>query len=65
MEQGTVTFAGMNELHEGMSTLNARHYSNYPPVNQVLFALASILGGGSVMGSMIAMRLTVIAADLG
>ncbi len=65
MEQGMVTFASMNELHEGMSALNARHYSNYPPVNQVLFALASILGGGSVMGSMIAMRLTVIAADLG
>ncbi len=65
MEQGTVSFTSMNELHEGMSSLNARHYSNYPPVNQVLFALASILGGGSVMGSMIAMRLTVIAADLG
>jgi len=65
MGQGMVSFTSMNELHEGMSALNARHYSNYPPVNQVLFALASILGGGSVMGSMIAMRLTVIAADLG
>jgi len=65
MEQGTVSFANMNELREGMTDLNARHYSNYPPVNQILFALASILGGGSVMGSMIAMRLTVILADLG
>ena len=65
MEQGTVSFAGMNELREGMTDLNARHYSNYPPVNQILFALASILGGGSVMGSMIAMRLMVILADLG
>ena len=65
MEQGMVSFTSMNELHEGMSALNARHYSNYPPVNQVLFALASILGGGTVLGSMIAMRLTVIAADLG
>nr|WP_288935456.1 mannosyltransferase [uncultured Allomuricauda sp.] len=65
MEQGTVSFASMNELHEGMSALNARHYSNYPPLNQILFALASILGGGSVMGSIIVMRLTVILADLG
>ena len=65
MEQGHVTFANMKELREGMTDLNARHYSNYPPVNQVLFALASILGGGSILGSTIAMRLIIILADLG
>ena len=65
MEQGTVSFPSMKELHEGMTDLNARHYSNYPPINQVLFAIASILGGGSVLGSTIAMRLMVILADLG
>nr|WP_321415987.1 mannosyltransferase [uncultured Allomuricauda sp.] len=65
MEQGTISFAGMDELHDGMSALNARHYSNYPPINQILFALAAFLGGGSVLGSTIAMRLIVIFADLG
>ena len=30
MGQGMVSFTSMNELHEGMSALNARHYSNYP-----------------------------------
>ncbi|MFN3137592.1 MAG: polyprenol phosphomannose-dependent alpha 1,6 mannosyltransferase MptB [Allomuricauda sp.] len=65
MEQGHVTFANMKELREGMTDLNARHYSNYPPVNQVLFALASVLGGGSILGSTIAMRLIIILADLG
>ena len=65
MEQGHVTFANMKELREGMTDLNARHYSNYPPVNQVLFALASLLGGGSILGSTIAMRLIIILADLG
>ena len=65
MEQRTVVFDAMQELYEGMTSLNARHYSNYPPVNQVLFALASIFGGGSVMGSTIALRLLIIFADLG
>ncbi|NYJ26001.1 polyprenol phosphomannose-dependent alpha 1,6 mannosyltransferase MptB [Allomuricauda sp. ARW1Y1] len=65
MEQGHVTFANMKELREGMTDLNARHYSNYPPVNQVLFALASVLGGGSILGSTIAMRSIIILADLG
>lgn len=65
MEQGKVVIANMQELHAGMSKLNARHFSNYPPVNQILFALSALLGGGSVLGSMIAMRLIIILADLG
>ncbi|WP_228236245.1 polyprenol phosphomannose-dependent alpha 1,6 mannosyltransferase MptB [Allomuricauda sp. M10] len=65
MEQGKVVIANMQELHAGMTELNARHYSNYPPVNQILFALSALLGGGSVLGSIIAMRLLIILADLG
>lgn len=65
MEQGTISFPSMMELRDGMTDLNARHYSNYPPVNQILFALAAFLGGGSVLGATIAMRLIVVIADLG
>ena len=65
MEQGKLVFSNMNELHAGMSALNARHFSNYPPINQILFVMAAFLGGGSILGSMIVMRLTIILADIG
>lgn len=65
MEQGKVPIANADELYAGMSELNAKHYSNYPPVNQLFFALAALLGGGSILGSIIVMRLTIILADLG
>ncbi|WP_108245979.1 glycosyltransferase 87 family protein [Muricauda brasiliensis] len=65
MEQGTISFPSMMELRDGMTDLNARHYSNYPPVNQILFALAAFLGGRSVLGATIAMRLIVVIADFG
>ena len=65
MEQGEIAFTGINKLYAGMTDLNARHYSNYPPINQILFALSAVLGGGSVVGSMIVLRLIIILADLG
>ena len=65
LEQGEVVIANMEGLRSGMSDLNARHFSNYPPINQILFAVAAVLGGGSIMGSMVVMRLTIILADVG
>ncbi|TMU55505.1 polyprenol phosphomannose-dependent alpha 1,6 mannosyltransferase MptB [Flagellimonas algicola] len=65
ISQADLPIANAQELFEGMGGLSARHYSNYPPVNQIIFALASILGGGSILGSVITMRLTIIFADIG
>lgn len=52
-------------LHEGMGELSAGNYTSYPPLNQLIFALAGVLAGKSILGSVIAMRMVIIAADFG
>ncbi len=63
--QGNLPIANAQELFAGMGDLSARHFSNYPPINQLLFSIAAIGSGGSILGSIIIMRLTIILADIG
>lgn len=64
---GNALFHSSNSavLHEGMGSLSAKHYSNYPPLNQIIFAISTFLGGGSVFGSIVVMRLFILGADIG
>ncbi len=65
IKQPDLVIANAQELYDGMGSLSARHYSNYPPLNQLLFALAALLGGKSIVGTTIAIRLFAIGADIG
>ncbi len=65
IDQKDHIIANAHELYQGMGSLSANHYSNYPPLNQLFFLLAGILGGKSIIGSVVAMRFLIIAADLG
>ena len=65
IEQSNLVIANAQELYVGMGSLSARHYSNYPPLNQLIFALASLFGGKTILGSIVAMRSIIIFADVG
>ncbi|WP_394974776.1 mannosyltransferase [uncultured Croceitalea sp.] len=65
IEQPNLMIANAQELYKGMGSLSARHYSNYPPLNQIIFTISSFLGGNSILGSLVIMRLTIILADIG
>ncbi len=52
-------------LHVKMGELSSGHYTNYPPLNQLLFAIAAFLGGKSIVATMVWMRVIIICADIG
>lgn len=65
IEHTKFTIANAQELFNGMGTLSANNYSNYPPLNQILFGLASLIGGKTIIGNIIAIRVIIILADVG
>lgn len=65
IENPNIPFLHAHKLFEGMGALSAGHYTSYPPLNQLLFAVAAVIAGKSILGSVIVLRILIIAADIG
>jgi alpha-1,6-mannosyltransferase len=58
-------FPNQVELHEGMGALSASHFTNYPPLKQLIFVLGNLFPGQNILSSVIGIRLIIIASDIG
>lgn len=61
----SVHFDNAHFLVEKMGELSARHYSNYPPLNQLFFWLSVKVSNGSLYGAVLFMKIIVLLADVG
>ncbi len=64
-ENSQIAVAQSQMLIDGMGTLNASHFSNYPPINQLFFAIAALFAGKSILGSVVVLRVIIVLADVG
>ena len=56
IQNGELPIAQSQKLYNGMGSLSASHFTNYPPINQLCFTIAALLSGKSVLGSVVVLR---------
>ena len=50
-------FPNQEALFSGMGSLNASHFTNYPPINQLCFYIANLFPGQSILSSVIWLKI--------
>lgn len=65
IKEGTILIENAAQMYASMGEISAKNFSNYPPLNQLLFAFAALFSGKSAIGGIVTMRLIIILADIG
>ncbi|SNQ43443.1 polyprenol phosphomannose-dependent alpha 1,6 mannosyltransferase MptB [Cellulophaga lytica] len=65
VELGKISINNAAHLYASMGEISAKNFSNYPPLNQLIFALAAFFSGKSMVGGIITMRIIILLADIG
>jgi alpha-1,6-mannosyltransferase len=52
-------------LTREMGLLSVSNFSNYPPINQLIFGVAGLFSKTSILGSIIIFRIIILAVDIG
>ena len=60
-----IKIADKHELFKGMGALSNDNYSNYPPLNQLIFFITSFFFKDTIFGSIVLLRICIILADIG
>ncbi|WP_417884983.1 polyprenol phosphomannose-dependent alpha 1,6 mannosyltransferase MptB [Zunongwangia sp.] len=61
-------FGGISQAQElvnGMGSLSASNYTNYPPLNQLIFAVAGWISGNSILLSVLIFRVFIVLSEFG
>ncbi len=53
------------ELYNKMGALSAAHYSNYPPLNQLIFGISSYVSPTSIFYNALILKLIILVSDIG
>lgn len=52
-------------LSSAMGMPSVANFTNYPPINQLLFSIGALVGVKSILGNVIVLRVFIILADVG
>lgn len=61
---GTIDFPLSNTIYEAMGSLSARNYSNYPPVSQWIYRIASHFNNGYILHPILILRSFALLGDV-
>ena len=64
IENGNAPILEAESLYRGMGPMNASHFTNYPPISQLIYWISAWIDKANLVNAMIAIRSVLIITDL-